>query len=71
MKQVASGDRAGAEERAPSVAPSPRYRVCPKGDKMSRCIKNKRVPSFRQPLPRFCLRGDDLAINSPAKVGRV
>lgn len=46
MKQVASGDRAGAEERDPSVAPSPRYRVCPKGDKMSWCIKNKRVQSF-------------------------
>lgn len=53
---------------------SPRCRTCPKGDKMRWCVKQEGAEfqqGPRQAPLSFCLWGDDLAINSPAKVGRI
>lgn len=74
-RAVAPGDWAGAEEWVSNSAVSgitPRCPTCPKGDKMRWCVKQEGAEFQQGPRPlSFCLRGDDLAINSPAKVGRV
>lgn len=73
-RAVAPGDRAGAEEWVSNSAVSgitPRCRTCPKGDKMRWCVKGEGAEfqrGLRQAPLSFCLRGDDLAINSPAEM---
>lgn len=75
-RAVAPGDRAGAEEWVSNSAVSgiaPRCRARPKRDKMRWRVKREGAEFQRGPGPAplsFCLRGEDLAINSPAKVGR-
>lgn len=75
-RAVAPGDWAGAEEWVSNSAVSgitPLCRTRPKGDKMRWCVKQEGAEFQRGPRQgplSFCLRGEDLAINSPAKVGR-
>lgn len=73
---VAPGDWAGAEEWVSNSAVSgitPRCRTCPKRrqNEVVRQTRGCRVSARAQAPLSFCLRGDDLVINSPAKVGRV
>ncbi len=76
-RAVAPGDWAGAEEWVSNRTVSgitPRCRTRPKGDKMRWCVKREGAEFQRgpgqAPLSPY-LRGEDPAINSPAKVQRV